>query len=204
MTSRRGPTNPKPDDDRRLPVGQYATAIVAVIGLAVVVIGVVLVTSGGDDGGQVQPSAQQTPVAQPTAQETPAAQPTADEGLTTDDQAAIEALARSSIEVLPQGQWPTLYVAFTSDFRDRCPEAEFDQQGETAAADLDDDLLLLRFSRLEELAVAGDTGEAVIVGELQGQGEYKIQAAFRREDGVWKIAPAPDTQGCEAFGRLES
>lgn len=201
MTSR-VPRNPRPGDDRRLPVGQYATAIVAVIGLAVIVVGVVLITSGGDDGEQVQPPAQETPAAQPTAQQTPTAQPTTDEVPTADDQAAIEALARSSIEVLPEGQWPTLYNAFTSDFRDRCPEAEFDQQGVQAAADLGDDLLLLGFSRVEELSVAGDSGEAVIVGELEGQGEYKIQAAFRREDGVWKIAPAADTQGCEAFSRL--
>ena len=45
----------------------------------------------------------------------------------------------------------------------------------------------------------GSSAQAVIVGELAGQGEYQIQAAFQKVDGTWKIAPLPDTQGCQAF-----
>ncbi len=68
-----------------------------------------------------------------------------------------------------------------------------------AADELGDSLRLLRFKRLDSLTYDGSSAEAVIVGEIVGQGEYQIQAAFRKVDGTWKIAPVPDTQGCQAF-----
>ncbi len=36
-------------------------------------------------------------------------------------------------------------------------------------------------------------------GEDLGLGESQIQAAFQKESGDWKIAPVPDTQGCQVF-----
>jgi len=115
---------------------------------------------------------------------------------------AIPALARRSIEVLPAGQWPSLYDSFTSEFRQRCTREQFEQAGLDAAAQMGDNLRLLRFKRTENITIEGSTAQAVIVGEIAGQSEYKIQSAFQIEDGVWKIAPASGTQGCEAFGRL--
>ena len=114
----------------------------------------------------------------------------------------IQSLARRSIEALPAGQWPSLYDSFTSEFQGRCPRAEFDQAGLEAAAQLGDDLQLLRFKRLESVTVEGSMAQAIIVGEIAGQSEYQIQAAFQLEDGSWRIAPASGTAGCEAFGRL--
>jgi hypothetical protein len=115
---------------------------------------------------------------------------------------AIPTLARRSIEVLPAGQWPSLYDSFTSEFRQRCSREQFAQAGVDAAAQLGDNLRLLRFKRTENITIEGSTAQAVVVGEIAGQSEYKIQSAFQIEDGVWKIAPASGTQGCEAFGRL--
>ena len=115
---------------------------------------------------------------------------------------AIPTLARRSIEVLPAGQWPSLYDSFTSEFRQRCTREQFAQAGVDAAAELGDNLRLLRFKRTENITIEGSTAQAVVVGEIAGQSEYKIQSAFQIEDGVWKIAPASGTQGCEAFGRL--
>ena len=115
---------------------------------------------------------------------------------------AIPTLARRSIEVLPAGQWPSLYDSFTSEFRQRCTREQFAQAGVDAAAELGDNLRLLRFKRTENITIEGSTAQAVVVGEIAGQSEYKIQSAFQIEDGVWKIAPASGTQGCAAFGRL--
>jgi hypothetical protein len=151
-------------------------------GAVALAVAVALFASGGDGGGGA-PTAAVSP--------TPAS-----------DAEAIEALARSSIEVLPARQWPSLYGSFTSEFQQRCPLQQFDQAGVDAAAQLGDDLQRLRFKRLERLTIAGSSAGAVIVGEIVGQGEYQIQAAFQMEDGDWKIAPAPNTQGCEAFARL--
>jgi hypothetical protein len=132
----------------------------------------------------------------PVGPTTDAAQPA------TADEEALQWLARRSIEVLPAGQWPSLYDSFTSEFQQRCPREEFAQAGEDAAIQLGDNLTLLRFKRTEGISIEGLNAQAVIVGEIVGQGEYQIQAAFRNENGDWKIAPAPDTRGCEAFGRL--
>ncbi|MEE8347261.1 MAG: hypothetical protein V3S20_07945, partial [Dehalococcoidia bacterium] len=115
----------------------------------------------------------------------------------------IQSLARRSIEALPAGQWPSLYDSFTSEFQGRCSRAAFDQVGLVSASQLGDELLqLLRFKRLESLTIEGSKAQGIIVGEIAGQSEYQIQAAFQLEDGGWKIAPASDTVGCEAFSRL--
>ena len=98
--------------------------------------------------------------------------------------------------------WPSLYDSFTSEFRQRCPREQFDQAGVDASTQLGDDLRLLRFKRTESMTIEGSSAQAVIVGQIAGQSEYQIQAAFQIEDGGWKIAPASGTKGCEAFGRL--
>lgn len=119
-----------------------------------------------------------------------------------DDEDKIESLARLSIEVLPAGEWPSLYESFTREFQQRCSRQEFEQAGEDAATELGDDLPFLRFKRVENIDIEGQNARAVIVGQLAGQPEYSLRAAFRMENGDWKLAPAPNTEGCEAFRRL--
>lgn len=167
-------------------------ALVAVVAVAVLALAPLL-SSDDENTSQDGAAAVDTP-----SQDT---EPPAD--APAQDREAIESLARASIEVLPAGEWPSLYRSFTAAFQERCPEAEFDQAGVDAAADLGADLQLLRFVRVEKLVVEGDSASATIIGEQEGQGEYEIQAAFQREDGQWKIAAAPDTAGCEAFGRVD-
>jgi hypothetical protein len=123
-------------------------------------------------------------------------------GGTSDDE-AIEELGRRSIETLPQAVYPSLYDDFTGGFRQRCPRDEFEQAGEEAASQLGDDLPFLRFKRLEDVFIQGDNARAVIVGQVAAQPEYKVQAAFQKEDGTWKIAPAANTQGCETFQSIQ-
>ena len=151
----------------------------------------------GDGGATTSPGAATT---------SPAGATTSPAGATTDavqpagsDEEAIQSLARRSIEVLPAGQWPSLYDSFTSEFQQRCSREQFDQVGEDSAAQLGDDIKLLRFKRTESVTIEGLTAQAVIVGEIVGQSEYQIQAAFQKEHGDWRIAPAPGTQGCAAF-----
>jgi hypothetical protein len=74
--------------------------------------------------------------------------------------------------------------------------------GEDSATQLGEDLRLLRFKRTEGVTIEGLTAQAVIVGEIVGQSEYQIQAAFQKENGAWKIAPVPNSEGCAAFDRL--
>ena len=118
------------------------------------------------------------------------------------DEESIESLARRSIEVLPAGEWPSLYDSFTSEFQQRCPLVEFVQAGADSATELGDDLQFLRFKRVENVAVEGENARAEIVGEIGGQpdSEYKLRALFRKEDGDWKLTPVADSEGCQAFG----
>jgi hypothetical protein len=156
---------------------------VAVLGAALAgIVGGLAIFAGGSDDTTEEPPAAFSP--------------------TTPDDFAIEALARRSIEVLPAGQWPSLYNDFTQEFQARCPRAEFVAGGETTASELGPQLQLLGYRRLEDVAYNGDSATAVIVGELRGQSEYKVDSAFQRVEGAWKLAPAAGTEGCAAFNRL--
>ena len=90
---------------------------------------------------------------------------------------------------------------FHHEFRERCPRQKFTNTGIKSAEELGDDLPFLRFKRLEDVTVDGESARAVIVGQVDGQPEYRLEAMFREEDGQWKLAPAPGTRGCEAFQR---
>ncbi len=118
----------------------------------------------------------------------------------TSDEDQIESLARRSVEALPAGEWPSLYDSFTSEFQQRCPRLEFNQAGVDSARELGDDLLFLRFNRLEKLIIEGRNARAEIVGEVAGQPEFRRRVLFRTEDGEWRLAPVADSEGCQAFG----
>ncbi len=177
-----GPTNAGVFGRREL-IG----ALCAAGGVLVVILAAVLLSGGGSES---RPSSTAAPSA-------PAAF-----SPTTPDGEAIVALARRSIEALPRGQWPSLYDDFTPEFQQRCARAEFAQAGVQAGQDLGADLALLRFKRLEQVSIQTGSASAVIVGELEGRSEYSLQGAFQNVGGVWKLAPAPNTQGCQAFTRL--
>lgn len=167
--------------------------LAALLGVAVlVIVAGAIVLSGGDSSSS--PGAEPAPTASGTI--APAFSPA------TADEVAIEALARRTIEALPQGQWPDLYDAFSAEFRQRCPRDQFVAAGAEDAKLQGANLPLIKYKRVVSASVTGTAATATIMGELAGQSEYTIQASFALEDGVWKIAPAPNTQGCEAFTRL--
>ena len=205
---------PKADLGPLLLKSNDAAIAVTLAGLVLLFVAIAqLASGGGGDGGAAAGSGGTLPPASGAATSpaglatgtgigTGTGTATAGPQPTVGGEEAIPTLARRSIEVLPAGQWPTLYDSFTSEFRQRCTREQFEQAGLDAAAQMGDNLRLLRFKRTENITIEGSTAQAVIVGEIAGQSEYKIQSAFQIEDGVWKIAPASGTQGCEAFGRL--
>ena len=182
--------------------GDEVAAALALVGFVLLFLAIAILVSGGTgDGGAATGDADATG-SEGGVPDTGSFVDEVQPGASGEQE--IQSLARRSIEALPAGQWPSLYDSFTSEFQGRCPRAEFDQLGLEAAAQLGDDLQLLRFTRLENVTVEGSIAQAIIVGEIAGQGEYQIQAAFQLEDGNWKIAPASGTAGCEAFSRLSS
>jgi hypothetical protein len=119
------------------------------------------------------------------------------------DHQAIESLAKESIDVLASGRWPSLFDSFTPEFQQRCPRADFEAAGRADAEAQGERLSRLRFVRLEEVSLTGESATAVIVGEITGETEYRVRGAFQRVDGAWKLAPAANTSGCSAFDRIE-
>lgn len=174
----------------RIALGFLAFGIVAVI-----VVGLVISSTGGGDGEEATAN---------TATAADATGPTATSGGSAQDETDIRVLAERSVEVLPAGQWPSLYEDFTLEFRGRCDRAVFSQAGVDSAASLGDSLPLLEFKELKELSITSDKASGIIVGRYRGMdgSDYDIQAAFAKVDGRWKIAPAPDTTGCSAFNQL--
>ena len=157
-----------------------------VLGVSVVgVVGAVLLFSGG--GGDGTPSGTTTPG--------PSFSPS------NEDEAAIASLSEKSIEVLPRNQWPPLYEDFTAEFQARCPKDRFIQAGIDAAREQGANLTKLGYVRLEDVSVAGDQATATIIGEVKGSLEYQVFAAFQKQDGAWKLAPADGTSVCQAFNR---
>jgi hypothetical protein len=158
--------------------------VVAVVGI------VVLATSGGDDGGPDDVAIGTTLPPGDTAN--------------PEDEEELLALAERSIEVLPAGQWPSLYTDFTAAFQASCTLADFTQAGVDGAAAQGVNLPLLEYVGVSGLTVNGDTASGTITGHYRGQEgtEYNVQAVFQREGGVWKISTAPDTTGCSAFNIL--
>ncbi len=163
-----------------------AAVVLATAGVTLVL---VLLLTGGDDGGEAV-------LATPNATVTS----TPFEPVDADGQAIIN-LGSRSVEALPDGEWPQLYDAFTQEFRNRCQLSEFIAAGEADAANLGDSLQQIRFKYLIDVSLSGDTASAVIVGALADD-EYTIETAYVRENSMWRIAPAPGTTGCSAFNRL--
>lgn len=162
-----------------------------VIGIVAIVLAVVVTQGGGSDGnGATGATATGTP---PPSASGVILQPD-----NFDSQSIID-LARRSIEVLPQGQWPSLYDDFTAAFQARCTAEQFAQAGIDSSNQLGSDLALLGFKHIQDVVFSGDTATGIIVGELKGKSEYQVESAFAKEGGVWKIAPVKDTAGCSAF-----
>jgi hypothetical protein len=208
-TNRRRSGRKRPGDESAVTVaepgslllrGDDVAAAMVLVGFVLLFVAIALLASGGTGDGGAATGDAAPPVSEDGASDTGAPVDEVQPGVGGEQD--IQSLARRSIEALPAGQWPSLYDSFTGEFQGRCPRAEFDQAGLDAAAQLGGDLQLLRFKRLESVTVEGSIAQAIIVGEIAGQSEYQIQAAFQLEDGSWKIAPTSGTAGCEAFSRL--
>lgn len=185
---------PEPSDLPAFPLGrgELIAAGFLIAGVILIVAAVVLTRgSSNDDPGD---NTTATAVASPSPSATGAVfSPTDADGQ------AIVTLARKSIEVLPVGQWPSLYDDFVSSFQDRCSATEFAQAGIDSANNLGTNLALLGYKRMQGVTIAGNTADGIIVGELKGISEYQVEAHFAKENGTWKISPAPGTGGCSAF-----
>lgn len=114
-----------------------------ILGVAVLAVGGLALLLSGGDGGQEAATPAATGTGRPTFSPANA------------DEAAIQELARKSIEALPRNQWPSLYDDFVPEFQARCSREEFVQAGQAAAEEQGENLPRLGYVRLEDVSVTG-------------------------------------------------
>lgn len=184
----RTPARPTPLD--RLAGNGLLIAALIGAGVAVAVAGILLLAGGGggDDDPQTQVPGGETPI--PLV--TPAGE----------DEVELEALARRTIESLPNGVWADLYPDFTEEFRQRCTEEAFIATGQQSAQEQGEQLSRIRYDGVSDFRVQEGTARLVIVGEVEGSGQYTIGADFEKVGDRWYIAPVATSTGCNAFDRL--
>ena len=170
-----------PHSRRSRPINIWAAAFIGVGGTIMVVGAILIFSSGGEDG------------------------PDSDAGIVmpvTSDEIALEALARRTIESLPNAVWPSLYPEFTDAYHQRCSIEEFTAAGQASAVEQGANLSRIRYVGVQSFDVSETTAELVIVGEVIDQLQYTTGADFEKVNDGWRIAPVAGTSGCEAFDRL--
>ena len=183
---RRDEREGKDSGSRSWAINIWAVALTAV-GITTIVVGAVFFFgNSSDDGGPAETPATSSVLTPPI----------------TPDEIALEALARRTIEALPNLEWPSLYPEFTDDYQQRCSLEEFTAAGEAAAEEQGANLTLIRYVGVRSFNVSEPTAKLIVVGEIIDRSQYTTGADFEKVDGVWRIAPVADTSGCEAFDRL--
>src|SRR2546427_2964539 len=121
-----------------------ACAIAAAVGIGILV---VVLISGGS-GGETS--------SDETVTETffPPYSPDSPDGLAAAD------LARSSIEVLPRGEWPSLYDSFTPEYQQRCPTDQFVAAGGAGRPQQRNNHPLRRLANLQQRFTEGESRTA--------------------------------------------
>lgn len=165
------------------------------VGVAIIVVGILLLAggSGGGEDAQNDDGVQKfadgsTPI--------PIASPS------SDDEVALEALAERLIDLLPQGMWADLYEDFTDAFKERCSRNAFIATGNLSAQEQGAQLTLIRYIGVNDFSIQATTATLVIVGQLGVTSQYTVRADFEKVGDTWKISPVPDSKDCEAFSRL--
>lgn len=117
------------------------------------------------------------------------------------DEDQIRQLNQDVLSYLKQERWSKIYGLYPQEFQDRCPRDEFIGQvvmakallGEGEWKDLIEEVKLVA---VENIQIQGDTATAEVTSKFLGEEETKTEY-YVKEDGKWRLAPDPGTEGCE-------
>jgi len=117
------------------------------------------------------------------------------------DEEQIRQLNQDVFRHLKDERWSKIYELYSQDFQDRCPRDEFVGEVLMAKALLGEaewkDLLKeLKLVAVENIRIGGDIATAEVTAEFLGERETETEH-YVREDGSWRLAPDPGTEGCE-------
>jgi hypothetical protein len=120
------------------------------------------------------------------------------------DEAQIRQLNEDAIDYLKQERWSKIYDLYSQEFRDRCSHEDFVGDVVMAKAFLGenewkDTLKEAKVVATENIQIQGDTATAEVTSYFMGE-EQTATDYYIREDGKWRLAPAPGTEGCYAGG----
>jgi len=117
------------------------------------------------------------------------------------DEEQIRQLNQDVFHHVKEERWSKIYELYSQDFRDRCPRDEFlggmvmakALLGEGEWQDLLEEMKLIG---VENIQIEGDTATADVTAEVLGERETETER-YVREDGRWRLAPDPGTEGCQ-------
>jgi len=120
------------------------------------------------------------------------------------DEAQIRQLEQDSIDYSKEDSWSKFYDLSSQEFQERCPRDDFLDQVVTtkelfSEGEWKDMLEELKLVTVENIQIQEDTATAEVtsysMGEEQTETDYYV-----KEDGKWRLAPAPGSEGCDTSG----
>lgn len=120
------------------------------------------------------------------------------------DEGQIRQLYENAFDYVKQERWSKTYDLYSQEYRDRCPHDEFVGQflmpkeilGENEWKDLLEEAKVVA---TENIQIQGDTATAEITAYFMGEESTETEY-YVREDGKWRLAPAPGSEGCDTSG----
>lgn len=117
------------------------------------------------------------------------------------DEEQIRQLNQDVFQHVKDERWSKMYELYSQDFRDRCSQDEFlggMLMGEALLGEEEwEDLLKeMKLIAVENIQIEGDTATADVTAEVLGERETETDR-YVREDGRWRLAPDPGTEGCQ-------
>jgi hypothetical protein len=121
-------------------------------------------------------------------------------GGAANDETQIRQLNEDTIDYLKQERWSKMYDLYSQEFQDRCSHDDFVGDLVMAKAFLGegewkDMLEELKLVTVENIQIQGDTATAEVTSYFMGEEQTKT-GYYIREDGKWRLAPAPGSEGC--------
>jgi len=124
------------------------------------------------------------------------------------DEAQIRQLNMDFINYFKEERWSKIYELNSQEFQERCSRDDFIGQvmmakvflGEGEWKDMIGEMKLLA---VENIQIQRDSATAEVTSELLGE-EQRETEYYVREDGKWRLAPAPASEGCDTSGEEET
>lgn len=113
----------------------------------------------------------------------------------------IRQLNQDFMTYFKEERWSKIHDLYSEEFQERCSRDDFIGQvmmakvllGEGEWKDMIGEMKLLA---VENIQIQGDSATAEVTSELLGE-EQRETEYYVREDGRWRLAPAPGSEGCD-------